>query len=96
MENEEGENYLYLGRGGCGAMISVIIPVKGADTFDMLKTRGYVSVLHRGLRFYHKFFNDEDFERWLKSGTVRCAWGETVLDLLKRGRIGRAKEVKTR
>ena len=64
-------------------MKSVIIPVKGSDTFDMLKTRGYISVRNGNL--YHKFFNFESFAKWMDTGVVELAWGETVLDLLKRG-----------
>lgn len=60
-------------------MKRIIIPVKGSDTFNLLKTRGYVSVKNGNL--YHNF---ESFAKWMDTGVVELAWGETVWDLLGR------------
>lgn len=66
------------------------IPVKNTEIYDMLKTRGYVSIRNKG--FYHKFHGEMAFLRWFKTGKIELAWGETVLELirhtnLKYGRI---------
>lgn len=60
----------------------VKIPVKGSHMYDMLKTRCYVSV--RNGKLYHKFHSFESFEKWLQTGYIEQAWGESVLDILKR------------
>lgn len=54
------------------------IPVQGTDVFDMRRTRGYISIRNKKMRFYHKFKSVEEYNQWIDTGFITFLWNDTV------------------
>ena len=68
-------------------MITITIPLKGTEVFNMIDTRGYVSIKNDVLHYYHKFFFKEDFIRWVTTEKIVLCWGDSLNTFLSPSRL---------
>lgn len=64
---------------GC---VTVNIPIKGTEIYNLKDSRGYVSIHNIKLHYYHKFYYKSDFLMWLKTGIIKHNWKKTVYQIL--------------
>ena len=58
------------------------IPIEGSQIFDMRKSRGYISIRNKKMKFYHKFRSEKAYLKWVMSGDIEFAWGDTLFMIL--------------